>query len=83
MPAVFSKRACRPRALNMAASRASPPLLGNASQYNLGEAIQEREQSLLGSSEPKDFFSDPLDAGYESFFGADELFAAPRQFLTH
>jgi hypothetical protein len=47
------------------------------------EAVPEREQGLLGSPEPEDFLPDPLDAGHESFFGADEFLVAPRQFLFH
>ena len=60
-----------------------PAWLGNARQHNLGQAVQEREQGLLGSPEPENFLPDPLDAGHESFFGADEFLAAPRQFLFH
>ena len=60
-----------------------PAWLGNARQHNLGQAVQEREQCLLGSSQAKDFLPDPLDTGHESLFGADEFLAAPRQFLFH
>jgi hypothetical protein len=44
---------------------------------------RQREQGLLGSSESENFLPDPLDTGYKSFFGADQLLAAPRQFLHH
>ena len=60
-----------------------PTWLGNARQHNLGQAVQEREQSLLGSSESEDFPPDLLDAGRESLLGTDKFLATPRQLLFH
>jgi hypothetical protein len=46
-----------------------PAWLRNARQYNLGEAVQECEQGLLGPSKTEDIPPDLLDSGRESFFG--------------
>jgi len=61
-----------------------PAWLGNARQYNLGEAIQECEQRPAGlAPKEEDIPPDLLDSGRESLFGPDEFLAAIRQFLFH
>ena len=54
------------------------PRLGNAGEQDLGQAVHECEQGLLGPPEPEHLRPDLLDTGGKSFFGSDQFFTAPR-----
>jgi len=53
-----------------------PAWLRNTSQHNLGQAVHESEQGLLGSPETEDLAADVLDARNDSLLSADDSFLA-------